>query len=111
MNITTTELKHCHLVKISGRIDSSTAPQLVDAIDEILNKGHFKLVLDLGEVEFMSSAGLRVLVNTQKSCRRYNRGEMALAAVPKNILAALELTGFIPLFKFYDDALVAVGNF
>jgi anti-sigma B factor antagonist len=59
----------------------------------------------------MSSAGLRVLVNTQKNCRRYNRGELVLAAVPKNIMSALDLTGFVPLFKIFDDALVAVGNF
>ena len=56
-------------------------------------------------------AGLRVLVNTQKNCRRYNRGELVLAAVPKNILATLDLTGFIPLFKFFDTSLLAVGNF
>jgi anti-sigma B factor antagonist len=111
MNITTTELKHCDLIKVSGRIDSSTAPQLSDAIDLLLKKNRFKLVLDLSGVEFMSSAGLRVLVNTQKNCRRYNRGELVLAAVPKNILAALDLTGFIPLFKFYDDTLMAVGSF
>ena len=111
MNILTTELKHCDLIKVSGRIDSSTAPQLGDVIDVLLKKGQYKLVLDLGEVEFMSSAGLRVLVNTQKNCKRYNRGELALAAVPKNIMSALDLTGFIPLFKFFDDALLAVGNF
>jgi anti-sigma B factor antagonist len=111
MNITTTELKHCDLIKVSGRIDSSTASQLADAISALVEKGQYKIVLDMGEVEFMSSAGLRVLVNAQKTCRRYNRGELALAAVPKNIMAALDLTGFIPLFKFFDDALVAVGNF
>jgi anti-sigma B factor antagonist len=111
MKITTTELKHCDLIKVSGRIDSSTAPQLSDAINELLEKGRFKFVLDLSEVDFMSSAGLRVLVNTQKNCRRYNRGELILAAVPKNVLSALDLTGFVSLFKFYDDALLAVGNF
>jgi anti-sigma B factor antagonist len=62
-------------------------------------------------VEYMSSAGLRVLINTQKNCKRYNRGEMVLARVPKRIYEALELAGFIPLFKFFDDVTSAVGYF
>jgi anti-sigma B factor antagonist len=59
----------------------------------------------------MSSAGLRVLINAQKTCRRYNRGEVVLAAIPANIHSALDLAGFIPLFKIFDDTLTGVGNF
>jgi len=59
----------------------------------------------------MSSAGLRALINAQKVCKRYNRGELVLVAVPENIRAALDLAGFIPLFKIYDDVLTAIGNF
>jgi anti-sigma B factor antagonist len=110
MEITNTTYKHCDLLKVSGRIDSATAPQLAKALDEITDAGKFKVVLDLGEVEFMSSAGLRVLIGTQKTCKRYNRGEVVLAAVPKRIYDALELAGFVPLFKFYDNVLDAVGS-
>jgi len=65
----------------------------------------------LSGVEFMSSAGLRVLVNSQKNCRRFNRGELVLASVPKNICASLDLAGFVPLFKIFDDVTAAVGYF
>ena len=111
METTTTELKHCGLVKVTGRVDSATAPQLQETIDNLLKKGQYKLVLDMSGVEFMSSAGLRVLVITQKNCRRYNRGELALAALPENIKASLELAGFVPLFNIFDDPLIAVGNY
>lgn len=110
MEMTNTSYKHCDLIKVSGRIDSATAPQLAKALDEITEAGRFKIVLELGEVEFMSSAGLRVLIGTQKTCKRYNRGEVVLAAVPKRIYDALELAGFVPLFKFYDSVLDAVGS-
>jgi anti-sigma B factor antagonist len=50
------------------------------------------------------------LISTQKTCKRYNRGEIVLASVPKRIHDALELAGFIPLFKFYDNILDAVGS-
>ncbi len=109
MEIDTSQYKHSDLVKPHGRIDSATAPQLAKALDEITDTGHYKIVLDLSEVDFMSSAGLRVLISTQKTCKRYNRGEVVLASVPKRIHDALDLAGFIPLFKFFDNALDAVG--
>jgi anti-sigma B factor antagonist len=110
MEITNTSYKHCDLVKVSGRIDSATAPQLAKALDEVTESGKYKIVLDLADVDFMSSAGLRVLIATQKTCKRYNRGEVVLAAVPKRIYDALELAGFVPLFKFHDNVLDAVGS-
>jgi anti-sigma B factor antagonist len=109
MEVTTTSYKHCDLIKVKGRIDSATAPQLAKALEDITNEGRFKIILNLGEVEFMSSAGLRVLISTQKTCKRYNRGEVALAVVPKRIYDALELAGFVPLFNFYETELDAVG--
>ena len=111
MEVTTTAYKHCDLVKPTGRIDSYTAPKLQEVIDEIIKDGHHKIVLDMSDVDYMSSAGLRVLISTQKTCKRYNRGEVILAAVPRRIYEALDLAGFVPLFKFFDDATSAVGNF
>jgi anti-sigma B factor antagonist len=111
MQITNSPFKHCDLVKVEGRLDSSTAPQLAEAMEAVTNAGRFKIVIDLADVSFMSSAGLRVLINTQKTCKRYNRGELVLAAIPANIHSALDLAGFIPLYKVFDDALAAVGSF
>lgn len=111
MEITNTQYKHCDLIKVSGRIDSATANQLAEAMDALTNDGRFKIVFDMSEVEYMSSAGLRVLIATQKNCKRYNRGEIILALAPKRIYDALELAGFVPLFKFYDDLITAVGSF
>jgi len=111
MEITHTQYKHCDLVMVKGRIDSYTAPQLAETFNKITEDGRFKIALEMKELGFMSSAGLRALINTQKVCKRYNRGELVLVAVPDNIRAALDLAGFIPLFKIFDDVLTAVGNF
>ena len=110
MDVTVQQYKRCDLVKASGRIDSATAPKLAETLDGILNAGRYRIVLDLSDVEFMSSAGLRVLIATQKTCKRYNRGEVILALVPKRIYDALELAGFVPLFRFFDNVLDAVGS-
>ncbi len=111
MEATTTHYKHCDLVKVTGRVDSQTAPQLAEALDAITNAGRFKIAMDMNEIDFMSSAGLRVLINTQKVCKRFNRGEVVLAMVPQRIYEALDLAGFVPLFSFYDDITTAVGHF
>ena len=111
MEITTKQYKHCDLLMVEGKVDSYTAPDLTKAIEEVNAKGQFKLVLDLGKLEYMSSAGFRALLIGQRNCKRYNRGEIVLAAVPKKILDALELTGFTPLFRIFDDVIAAVGSF
>ena len=111
MEITPQEFKHCDLLSVKGRVDSATAPQFAKALDSITDKGRYKIVVDMSEMEYMSSAGFRALLATQRTCKRYNRGEVLLAAVPERIREALELAGFNELFKSFDDSIAAVGNF
>ena len=111
MEITSKEFKHCHLITLSGRVDSATAPQFTQAMDRLINKGVYKFVIDMGNLEYMSSAGFRALLSAQRSCRRYNRGEVVLASVPTRIEEALELAGFTELFKSFPQPLEAVGSF
>jgi anti-sigma B factor antagonist len=111
METVLTKYKHCDMIKVSGRVDSLTAPKLVEELNKITTSGHFKIVVDLSEVQFLSSAGLRILIATQKNCKRYNRGEVVLAAVPENILAVFELAGFTSIFKIFDNVISAVGAF
>jgi anti-sigma B factor antagonist len=111
METKVTSYKHCDMVITTGRVDSATALQFSEALQSITDQGRFKIILDFSELNFISSAGLRVLINTQKTCKRYNRGEVVLAKVPANIYAALDLSGFTSLFQIFDDVLSAVGNF
>lgn len=111
MEVTTEQFKRCDLVKATGRIDSKTAPQLANAFESITEDNRFKIVFDMSGVEFLSSAGLRVLINVQKACKRWNRGELVLANVSQRIQETLDLAGFVPLFRFSDDVLEAVGSF
>jgi anti-sigma B factor antagonist len=111
MEITSQRFKHCDLLNVEGKVDSYTAPDLTKAIEALNADSRFKIVLDLSKLEYMSSAGFRALLVGQRNCKRFNRGEIVLAMVPKRIMDALELTGFTPLFKIYDDITSAVGHF
>ena len=111
MEITTKNFKNCDLVTVVGRVDSSTAPQLAEALEGVTGNGRYKIVLDMSGLEYMSSAGFRALLSSQRVCKRYNRGEIVLAVLPQRIQEALELAGFTELFKTYKDAIEAVGSF
>lgn len=105
-----TELKRCDLLTLSGRFDSSFAPQFEARISELTNYGRYHFVLDMSDLEFVSSANLRVMLATRKQLRRWNRGDLYLAAVPERIASVLELAGVTPLFKVYDTTTAAIGD-
>lgn len=111
MEISTVQYKHCDVLTVVGRVDSSTAPQLSTQLTAITNEGRYKIVLDMAGVEYMSSAGFRALIAAQRICKHHNQGEVVLVNIPENIINALELAGFTTLFKIFKDLTSAVGNF
>ena len=78
-------------VTVEGRIDTTTAPELEKEIKDSLD-GVKSLVLDFEKVEYVSSAGLRVLLSTQKIMNK--QGEMKLINVNSDIMEIFEVTGF-----------------
>ena len=111
MEIKSTILKRCALLIAAGRVDSATAPQLQAALEALTDEGTYKIVIDMKDVDFISSAGLWVLVNSQKTCKRFNRGEVVLAGIAPRVQSALELAGFGPYFRQFDESTQAVGSF
>ncbi|HEY5731467.1 MAG TPA: STAS domain-containing protein [Anaerolineales bacterium] len=111
MEISVQEFKHCDMITVKGRVDSATAPQLAQALEAANEGGKYKLVVNMEKLEYMSSAGFRALLAAQRTCKKYNRGEVVLTLVPVRIREALELAGFTELFKTFDDTLTAVGHF
>jgi anti-sigma B factor antagonist len=108
MKIDTRELKHVSVVTVSGRVDSSTAPDLQKALQDLLDSEHNQLVLDLKDVDYMSSAGLRVLVAMQKAAKK-NGGALRLAQPSVRVKEVFELAGLTPVFDIYPDVVEAVG--
>jgi anti-sigma B factor antagonist len=111
MEITTTQYKRCDVVKSVGRIDSYTAPDLEQVLGSLTKDGRYKIVLDMEEVDFMSSKGWWVLIETQKACKRYNRGELVLVSVQERIRDSLDLVGMGSYFEIFDDVVGAVAHF
>ena len=86
-NLNGTELN----VKVVGRLDTTTAPDLEKEIMDSV-EGVTKLVLDFEALEYLSSAGLRVLLQAQKTMNK--QGEMVVRNVNETIAEIFEVTGF-----------------
>ena len=78
-------------VALSGRLDTTTAPELEKELKEYLD-GVTALTIDMGALEYISSAGLRVLLSTQKIMGK--QGEMTVTHVSETIMEIFEVTGF-----------------
>lgn len=77
---------------LSGQLDAKTAPELDHVVQEELS-GITELVLDLAELEYIASAGLRVFLTATKLMR--SQGKMKLVHVNKEVMEILRLAGFV----------------
>ena len=79
------------IIRLSGRLDTTTAPSLEKAINEDVADAK-NLVFDVKFLEYVSSAGLRVILSTQKKMQ--NIGSMKFINVSEAVMDVLEMTGF-----------------
>ncbi|MBR2067909.1 MAG: STAS domain-containing protein [Solobacterium sp.] len=78
-------------IKVVGRLDTTTAPELEESVKESI-EGVEELIFDFEELEYISSAGLRVLLSTQKVMNK--QGSMKVIHVNEVIMEIFEVTGF-----------------
>ncbi len=81
-------------VAVEGRLDTTTAPKLEEELRDSVT-GMTSLVFDFGKLEYISSAGLRVLLAMQKIMNK--QGEMRLKNVDETVMEVFEVTGFVDI--------------
>lgn len=91
MNIVKEYEGNVYTLKVSGRLDTTTAPTLETAVSETVSACE-QLILDFAGLEYISSAGLRVILKAQKSMMA--KGGMKLLHVNETIMEIFEITGF-----------------
>jgi anti-sigma B factor antagonist len=116
MEITHRRLNRVDVVDVAGRVDAATASQLKQQIDALFDEGRYRIVLDLARLEYISSPGLRVLIEARKRAREWKitdleGGDIRIANLPPKIKEVFDLTGFTSLFELYGDTVEAVGSF
>jgi len=98
------------VVSVNGSVDALTAVELNQFVTSQITNGNTRLVIDLGQVDFMSSAGLRAILASFKESRQ-NGGDLRLAAPHAGIEKVLKLSGFLSIIKTYPSSDEAVGSY
>jgi anti-sigma B factor antagonist len=112
MEIKVESMKRCELVTVSGQIDSASAPELEQQLLDMVEAGKKNLVVNLKDVTFISSPGLKALLAAQiRTRKKLPPGEVVISEIPSNLKEVLDLVGLHHLFKFHDQDVEAVGSF
>ncbi|MBS1370107.1 MAG: STAS domain-containing protein [Lentisphaeria bacterium] len=107
MNIAFQDQGGVTVARLAGRLDSATSPEAERRLSAELDRGA-GFLLDLGEVEYVSSAGLRVfLVLAKKS--RISGTALALCSLRQEVAEVFDISGFTTLFTLFPDRDAGVG--
>ena len=95
------------IFSLEGRLDSNTSPALEEKIDAAIDNGSHRMVINFENLEYLSSAGLRVILKTTKSLKRVE-GKLVLCSMADYVKEVFEISGFdsfLPIVPTVDDAL------
>jgi anti-sigma B factor antagonist len=97
-------------VKVRGRVDSETAPELDAALTKLLQENRNQIVLNLQGVDYISSAGLRAVVKAYQAAKK-SGGDVCLAAVSTPIEVILRTVGMMQMLQMYPTEQEAMAAF
>jgi anti-sigma B factor antagonist len=104
------QMANCAVLAVEGEVDLATAPRLREALTNLVNEGHLRLVVDLTATEFLDSTGLGALVTGLKRVRARG-GDMKVVCTSPRVCKVFEITSIdkvLPLFASVDEACASV---
>ena len=107
MEIIEKEKNGISIFKLSGRLDSNTSPGFEEKIVQAINNGAKEMVVDFQDLDYISSAGLRVILKTTKDLKRVD-GKIILYSMQDYVREVFEISGFdtfLPIVPTLDEAL------
>jgi len=108
--ISVSETKGIQILEITGRMDGELAAAMGQALEEILSQGHDKLVLNLGNVDYISSPGLREIVRAYKRAQA-GGGDLRIASPSERVLDVFKLAGLDTTLQIFRSDIQAVDSF
>lgn len=110
MNITERVENDVTVIVLGGRIDTQGAVEMDEALQAAVAQGKHKMVLDMAEVHYISSAGLRTLADVLTKNKQAN-GDLKLAALNSRVRRVLEVIGFDNFFSIHETVQEAIADF
>ena len=106
MEISEEKREEIKIFSLSGRLDSNTSPQLETRINEALENGSKQLIINFQDLDYISSAGLRVILKATKDLKRSD-GKIMLCSMQDYVKEVFEIAGFdtfLPIVPSMDEA-------
>ncbi len=97
------------IIGVKGRLDALTSTDFEEELCTLINDGERKIIFDLGELEYISSAGLRAVLFSAKRLKAVD-GTLAFANITGMISEVFEISGFGTMFNIYGSALAAADK-
>lgn len=110
MDIATSQENGVNVVKLSGRFDAQSAGQVDEGLQKAVADGGNKLLIEMTGVEYISSAGLRVLLSTAKRINA-SAGKLALCGLQPYVLEVFDVAGFTSIFQIQPNLAAALEGF
>ena len=98
------------LLSLQGRIDASTSSQLEEAFVTAINSGDKHFAVDFAQIDYISSAGLRVLLSAVKKLKQ-QEGKMVLVGLKEQVKEVFDIAGFSPIFPTFSSQEEALKSF
>jgi anti-sigma B factor antagonist/stage II sporulation protein AA (anti-sigma F factor antagonist) len=95
------------VLRVEGRLDAASSPQLEDKLNSIIAAGYFKILLNLTNVDYLSSAGMRLLLSISKKLKHLE-GKIVACGLNNEVLEVIKMAGFQQVLQLYpneEDAL------
>ena len=110
MEIKEEKNEHGCILQVNGRLDAATAPELEKKLENLLEAGEKNFLVDLKELDYISSVGLRVLLMLAKKCKT-SSGQAVLCSLQEHVFEVFEIAGFTSIFKICSSREEAMGAF
>lgn len=110
MEIRSTDVGDIKVVEVEGNLDTNTSPNAQERIDQLIQAGASKILFDFEKVNYISSAGLRVLLATAKQLRK-DGGDLRLCNLNRNVQDVFEISGFSSILRVFDSKDDAIDGF
>jgi anti-anti-sigma factor len=110
MKIDMQDKENVKIVRFEGKLDTNTTPEAETALNQAVEQGASKILIDFEDLDFVSSAGLRILLATAKKLG-VQGGALRVCSLNETVRDIFDISGFSTLLRVFDDEQEALADF
>lgn len=99
------------ILRLKGRLDAISTPNTEKKVFDFINKGQYKLVLDFSGVDYISSAGMRMLLSTSKKLKGMSGGHLVIYGITDHVMDIFKMSGFDHVLELSETEQEALHKF